>query len=257
MKSFIKAVALAVMLILGGQAFAQTHGAMFLGASIPMDDFGEFDGFDDFALTTVNEEDAGAAVGFNAGIKWYFDMGIGGLGVMLSVDGFYNGPNSDLKAAYRDMESQSGGQLLGESFTYNATPRYINVPAMLGLNYTLRLNPQLAIYAEAGLGGNLRFITDMESLYKGQLLGVETSIKDTQSYDKAFSFAYQAGFGIEVAKNLVIGCSIYDLGEAEVKGEQVVKTTTLNDNVSNTATNYNTFGTIHPIMVVGRIGFAF
>lgn len=135
--------------------------------------------------------------------------------------------------------------------------KYINVPAMLGLNYLYNINPQLGIYAEAGVGGNMRFITEMESVGTLNTFGIESSVKTTQKYDNAFSFAFQAGLGFEIAKNLRIGCSIYNLGKGDVKGEETVKTTTLNDNISNTNTAYRTFGSIQPIMVLGRVGFSF
>jgi opacity protein-like surface antigen len=239
------------MMVLGGQAMAQTRGAMFLGASFPMSDFADFDGFDDFALTSyeLDDDDAGAGIGFNAGFKWYFNVGVPGLGVMLSVDGLYNGPCQDLKNWYRTSE----GSFNGGSLNYTAKPQYINVPAMLGLNYIYRFNPNLGVYVEAGAGGNLRFITKMETVNK--LAAIQTT--RIQEYDKAFSFAYQAGIGIEVAKNLIIGCSFYDLGKASVAGEETVKVRNLEENVSNAETHFNEFGTVHPIMVLGRIGFCF
>ena len=255
MKKLVRLFALVAMMVIGGQAMAQTNGAMYLGASIPMKDFARYDGVNEFALKTVDATQAGAAVGFNAGLKWYFNVGVKGLGVMLSLDGFYNGPNSDLKADYRN--GQWGGENVSGSFSYNATPKYINVPAMLGLNYLYSINPQLGIYAEAGVGGNMRFITQMESVGTWKVSGIESSVKTTQKYDNAFSFAFQAGLGFEIAKNLRIGCSIYNLGKADVKGEETVKTTTLNNNVTNTETTYRTFGSIQPIMVLGRVGFSF
>ena len=257
MNRLLKVFAMAAMLVLGGQAMAQSRGAMFLSASFPMNDFAKFDGLNEFALTTFDENYAGASIGFNAGIKWNFNIGVKGLGVMLSLDGFYNGPCNDLKNAYRNRESSSDGQIVDGSFKYNATPKYINVPAMLGLNYSFHFNPNLGFYVEAGAGGNLRFITDMESVNRFTLAGIETQIKETNSYDKAFSFAYQAGIGFEVAKKLVIGCSFYDLGSAAVNAEKTVKTKTLNDNTTKTDETYPTYGTIHPIMILGRIGFSF
>ena len=258
--------AVAIMLVICGQAMAQTRGAMFLGASFPMKDFAEFNGFDEFALGNVlpvsidvNDCDAGAAIGFNAGLKWYFNVGVKGLGVMLSVDGFYNGPNAELKGAYREEESSYNGQLIESSFNYKAKPQYINVPAMLGLNYMYRINPNLAVYVEAGAGGNMRFITNMEGVEKAAIGGIKTQRTTIQEYDKAFSFAYQAGLGIEVAKNLVIGCSFYDLGAAAVAGDQTIKTKTTSGDSSttNTDNSYREMGTVHPIMVLGRIGFSF
>jgi opacity protein-like surface antigen len=251
MNKLLKVFAVTLMMVLGGQAMAQTRGAMFLGASFPMSDFADFDGFDDFALTSyeLDDDDAGAGIGFNAGLKWYFNVGVPGLGVMLSVDGLYNGPCQDLKNWYRTSE----GSFNGGSLNYTAKPQYINIPAMLGLNYIYRINPNLGVYVEAGAGGNLRFITKMESVNKMDVIQT-TRI---QEYDKAFSFAYQAGIGIEVAKNLIIGCSFYDLGKASVAGEETVKVRNLEENVSNAETHFNEFGTVHPIMVLGRIGFCF
>ena len=255
MNKLLKVFAMALMLMLGGQAMAQTRGAMFLSATFPMKDFGEFDEFYNFALTNKNETDAGAGMGFNAGLKWYFNVGVKGLGAMLSVDGFYNGPTKELKNAYRDQEGEIGGNFVNGSFNYTTTPKYINIPAMVGLNYIIRFNPNLGIYFEAGAGGNLRLITDMESVTKGTLFGVETQITENQDYEKAFSFAYQAGIGFEVAKNLIIGCSFYDLGSADVNSVHTIKTKPLNEN--GPEIGYPTYGTVHPIMVLGRIGFCF
>ena len=262
MKRLVKVVAMAAMMIMGSQAMAQTRSAMFLGATFPIQNYGEFDGsFYDFALTSndVTDDFAGAGIGFNAGLKWYFNVGAPGLGVMLSVDGIYNGPNSELKTAYRERETSFDGQILDGSFNYNATPKFIHVPAMLGLNYIYHLNPNLGIYIEAGAGGNMRFITDMESISKTNVLGIDYHTISAQSYDMAFSFAYQAGMGFEVSKRLVIGCSFYDLGAAEVKGEEnIINKTIIGDNTTtNKESHYNTFGTVHPYIIMARIGFSF
>lgn len=261
MNKLVKVFAMAVMLVIGGQAMAQTRGAMFLGASFPMSDFAEFDGFNEFPLTAtdLDADDAGAGIGFNAGLKWYFNVGVKGLGVLLSVDGFYNGPNSDLKTLYRKGEAFQIYDYDNEydSFTYKSTPQYINVPAMLGMNYIYHFNPNLAVYVEAGAGGNLRLITDMENVYQTHVSSVHGTYKAITSYDKAFSFAYQAGVGIEVAKNLVIGCSFYDLGAAQVKGERTLKQTDGTPPFMENKTEYQEYGTVHPIMILGRIGFCF
>jgi hypothetical protein len=252
MKKLVKVFALAVMMVMCGQAMAQTRGAMFLGASFPLEDYADFDEFDDFALVSnyLDDDDAGAGIGFNAGLKWYFNVGVKGLDVMLSLDGFFNGPNADLKTAYRNNEGSIGGQIIGAGFEYKSTPKYINVPAMLGLNYMYHLNPNFGIFVEAGAGGNLRFITDMEYVTKTHVWIFDTNTKVTNNYDKAFTFAYQVGLGVEVAKNLVIGCSFYDLGKAQVIGERVVR----GDSNSPYAENW---GTMHPMMILGRVGFSF
>ena len=256
MKKLVKLFALVAVMLVCGQSMAQTRGAMLLGASFPMGDFAKFDGMDDFALVSHDEVEGGAGIGFNLGFKWYFNVGVKGLGVMLSADGMYNGPCADLKTYYRNTEANVGNSLLGGSFKYTATPKYINIPVMVGLNYIYHFNPNFGLFVEAGAGGNLRLITEMSTLAKQEVLQVETKTAITNHYDAAFSFAWQAGLGFEVAKNLVIGCSFYDLGKGTVKMTETKKITTGNGNPVVT-TDYKTLGTVHPVMILARIGFSF
>lgn len=256
MKKLVKLFALAAVMLVCGQSMAQTRGAMLLGASFPMGDFAKFDGMDDFALVSYDENEGGAGIGFNLGFKWYFNVGVKGLGVMLSADGMYNGPCADLKTYYRNTEANVGNSLLGGSFKYTATPKYINIPVMVGLNYIYHFNPNFGLFVEAGAGGNLRLITEMSTLAKQEVLQVETKTAITNHYDAAFSFAWQAGLGFEVAKNLVIGCSFYDLGKGTVKMTETKKVTVGNGNPLIT-TDYKTLGTVHPVMILARIGFSF
>ena len=246
MNKLFKVFAMAVMLIMGGQAMAQTHGTMFLGASFPMGDFEKVNGLSSTALWgDENQTFGGAAIGFNAGLKWDFGTGIPGIAVILSVDGFYNGPSADMKECYKEVVNIAD-YLNGD--VDQTTPKYINVPAMLGLRYTFNLTPQLAIYAEGAAGGNARFITDYTLKYT-DLLNVKHT--DTESFSTAYTFAYQAGLGIEVSRNLVIGCSFYNLGGATVKGEGTIK-----PSLSNGTYDIER-GTLKPVMVLGRIGFRF
>ena len=257
MRKIVKMFAMAVLMMMCGQTMAQTRGVFSLGPTFPMKDFAAFDGnVDKFALTGYDENDAGAGIGFNAGLKWYFNVGVEGLNVLLSIDGFYSGPNADLKNAYRNKETEIGNSILNGSFKYNSTPKIINVPAMLGVNYIYHFNPNLGIFVEAGAGGNLRFITNLETVSKVTVASVETKQVITNDYEKAFSFAYQAGLGIEVAKNLVIGCSFYDLGKASVNMTERKKTV-VNNGTPDNYTDHKELGIVHPVMVLGRIGFSF
>ena len=246
MNKLLKVFAMTLMLVLGGQAMAQTHGTMFLGASFPMGDFCKVNNLSSTALWGNDQQTfGGAGIGFNAGLKWDFGIGIPGLAVVLSVDGLYNGPSADIKQCYKDRVNLT--DYLNNEVD-QTTPKYINVPAMLGMRYTFYLTPQLAIYAEGAAGGNARFITDYTMKYT-DLLSVKHT--DTERYSTAFTFAYQAGLGIEVSKNLVIGCSFYDLGGAVVKGEGTYKPST-------TSGKYDiNRGTLKPVMLLGRIGFRF
>ena len=153
----------------------------------------------------------------------------------------YNGLNADAKSYYKERQE------FLDTFGTDATvtrPVYINLPVMLGLNYIYHINPSFGVYAEAGLGGNARFITSYNESYR--LLGEKRSA--TVKYGTPFSFAWQVGAGIEVARNLVIGCSFYDLGRADVKAEKT------GDIISTPMPNESS---IHPMMVLARIGFSF
>lgn len=240
MKKIVKLFAVAAMLLMGGQAMAQARAVMFLSAAFPTSDYAEFDD-DGFALAS-DDDDAAASLGFNAGIKWYFNMGVPGLGVMLSVDGFYNGLNDGAKDFYKNR--QTALDVLGNNVTMT-TPKYFNVPVMLGLNYMYHFNSNLGMYIEAGAGGNARFITNYAESYK-DLLGEKHSA--TVNYETALGFAYQVGAGFEVSKNLVIGCSFYNLGKAEVKAEKT-------GDIFTTPVPNGSF--IKPTMVMVRIGFNF
>ena len=232
-------IVLVLMLFVGGQMMGQTNGALYLGASFPMKDYAEYD--DGFALIS-DEDDAAASLGFNAGIKWYFNMGVPGLGVLLSIDGFYNGLNDGAKNFYKNRENAL--DLLGNNVTMS-TPKYFNVPVMLGLNYNYRINSNLGLFIEAGAGGNARFITSYSESYKDVLGEKHTG---NVNYETALSFAFQVGAGLEVAKNLVIGCSFYNLGKAPVKAEKTgnIITTPMPNGSS-----------IRPMMILARIGFSF
>ena len=246
MNKLFKVFAMAVLLIIGGQAMAQTHGTMFFGASFPMGDYAKVNDLSSTALWGNEQQTyGGAGIGFNAGLKWDFGVGIPGIAVILSVDGFYNGPSADMKECYKEVVNIAD-DLNGD--VDQTTPKYINVPAMLGLRYTFNLTPQLAIYAEGAAGGNARFITDYTLKYT-DLLNVKHT--DTESFSTAYTFAYQAGLGIEVSRNLVIGCNFYNLGGATVKGEGTIK-----PSLSNGTYDIER-GTLKPVMVLGRIGFRF
>ena len=270
MNRLFKIFALTALMFFGGQAMAQkTFGTMFLGASFPMGDYGKYEDMNSFALTAEKATNTGASVGFNLGLKWYFNVGVKGLNVLLSADGFYNGANEDLKTAYRKGEHITAGtsawedflnNFIEEDFSYKTTPKYINVPIMVGMNYIYHFNPSFGIYVEAGAGGNFSITTGMESIDKweasflGQTWNGQVTTK--QVYDKPFCFAYQASLGIEVGKNFIVGCSFYDLGNAKAKGDQTVVTVN-GDDKPETTTAFKEYGNIHPMMILARIGFKF
>ena len=244
MKRVIRIFTLSALMIMCGQVMAQTHGYMNLGATFPMGNFGK--GLSaEWALTNETNVNGGASMGFNAGIKWDFGVGVRGLNVMFSVDGFYNGLNNDLKEYFDKASVDIKNDPLVKDYVLTR-PRYINLPVMVGMNFIVYTTPSLGIFFEAAAGGNCRWITNYEETirYVGDVI-TET----TYDYKPAFSFAYQVGAGIEVAKNFTIGASFYDLGASKILAERtrpIVGTDVFN----------NVKG-VRPQMLLARIGFRF
>lgn len=246
MKKFARMFVLSLLMVLGGQTIAQNSGSIFFGASFPMGSFGKGD-YSQWAL--INESDqfhsAGASIGANIGLKWNFGVGVKGLSVMLSVDGFYNGLNNELKEYFDQKNIDLKNDPLISKFSIDR-PRYFNVPLMVGINYVLRLSPAFGIYFEGGAGANVRFIT---SYYEAiRYIAADATAVTNYAYKTAFSFAYQAGLGFEISKNFMIGASFYDLGTSKIVAERTQS--------GHTDIFRNESG-VTPRMVLVRIGFKF
>jgi len=255
MNKFKSLIVLSLMLFVGGQVMGQTHGTMFLGVSIPAGDFAKGNELASTALWGNEDQTyGGAAIGFNAGVKWDFGVGVKGLAVLLTVDGFFNGPSAAMQSCYQEKKEDLEDGFENVELTI---PKYINVPLMLGLRYSIYLNPQFGIYAEGGAGANVRFITDYTEHYVFNEQGADIQVnhRNTWTYSADFAFAWQVGLGIEVSNKFVIGCSFYDLGPASVKGEVTYKSGSSGNFISDISSFQN--GQLHPMMILGRIGFRF
>lgn len=250
-------IVLSLMLFVGGQMMGQTHGTMFLGVSIPMGDFAKGNDLTSTALWGDGAQTyGGSAIGFNAGLKWDFGVGVKGLAVLLTVDGLFNGPSTAMQSSYQEKKDYLD---IDNEDIELTIPKYINVPFMLGLRYIIYLNPQFGIYAEGAAGANARFITYSAERYafNDQIAGIQVKHRNTWTYNTDITFAWQVGLGIEISKNFVIGCSYYDLGSASVKGEAIYKTGSSSSDISTTNTIRFENGQLHPMMILGRIGFRF
>lgn len=208
-----------IMLFACGSAKAQTQTYLNLGLSVPTGKFAEGDE-DGFALLTESKE-GGAGVGANLGLKWKFPTKAKGLGILLSVDGIYNGLNNDIKDLFEELVDEYEDE--GADVTLRK-PNYINVPVMLGLNYCYEASDNIGIYGEAGIGLDARFITNFRleleesgnDPYYGRYSYEETLKFE---YDPAVSFAFQLGAGILINNRFTIGVNLYNLGSAKVKGK--------------------------------------
>lgn len=217
------AILAAILLLACGYATAQTQTYLNLGLSLPTGKFAEGDE-DGFALMDESRE-GGAGVGATLGFKFKFPTKAKGLGVLLSVDGIYNGLNSDVKEAFEDLRDELEDEVQDVTLR---KPNYINVPVLLGLNYCYEANDNLGIYGEAGIGLDARFITkfrlELEDSGNDPYYG-RYSEKETikYKYDPAFAFAFQLGAGVLINNKFTIGLNFYNLGSAKVKGKATDK----------------------------------
>lgn len=251
MNKIVKMMILAVLFFAGSQMFAQTDFYLNLGGSIPVGDFAEGDEHG-FGLVTKSTK-GGAGIGFTAGMKLKFNTGVKGLGVILTLDGIYNGHNSDVKEYFEDIEEE---WLEDDDWDVTMkTPKYLNVPLMVGVNYTYNFNEKIGIYGEAGLGANFRYITKYELKEEEDYYGDTYEYSEVIKYDPAFTFAYQLGAGIEIINRITVGVSFYGLGNGKVKGksewEEVYDYESYSD-----SERFN-LKSVAPNMVMLRIGFKF
>ncbi len=217
-------VAVAAFLLSFGAAYAQV--SFSVGGTVPLSDFANKDLASNGLVNTVNGTTGGANIGAMAGFKYQAKLPIHGLSIMGTVDVMWNDISKKVIEDY----------LGGEDITY---PDFFNVPVMAGLNYTLPIVGEVAVYAEAGVGCNIRHITKTKSA------ALNTEI----SYDPAFTLAYQAGAGIKINK-LLLSATYYVLGAAPIEGELL--TSFFGEYSADM-----TFGEVNPNLLAIRVGFVF
>jgi opacity protein-like surface antigen len=246
MKKLSTLIIAAILMFAGSQLFAQTNIYLNLGGAIPNGDFAEGEisksGID-WGLFD-DDKDGGAGLGFNVGLKFNIATGINGLRAMITLDGIYNGLNSELREYFSDLIDDVEDDYKEFELT---TQKYLNIPAMAGVNYTYNFNNKFGLFAEAGLGPNLRIITKYERYEESTSRKTTTTIE----YDPKISLAYQVGAGIELSKRITIGIDYYNLGSAKVKYEYTRKVKP----DGSTDHNNDTFKRITPTMVMLRVGF--
>ena len=245
MKKIVSLFVLSALLFAGLQLTAQTQVYLNLSGAIPTGDFADGDENDWGLLTEDNE--GGAGFGFNAGLKIKIATGVNGLWGMVTLDGIFNGLNSDLRDAFEDAVDEGESNYKDFSLT---TPKYLNLPVMGGVNYTYNFNPKFGVFAEAGLGADLHVITKMETY-------TETSSRKTTrtiEYDPKVSLAYQLGAGIELSKRITIGINYYNLGTEKIKGKATSKVKYTNGGTDSDSHKFS-LKRITPTMVMLRVGF--
>lgn len=255
----------AMMTILGGAAMAQTSFTLKLGGGFPMGDFADAkvsssNGVERWGLLTKDEE-GGAGVGFNLGAEWCIPVSsINGLGIVVSIDAFYNGLNEDLNDFFEDMRDDMDDDYDEYSLI---TPSYLNFPVMVGAKYQLDVTPGIGLYGAAALGANLRIVTPFKLEYEysesSGSYSYSTERSTTLSAKAAVSFGFRLAAGVTFADKYSVELGYYNLGAGKVKieGEYEYDTNSNGTRTSGSDTEKETLKSITPELFTLRLGIKF
>ena len=219
---------IAVLMLASISAFAQAQFSVYAGGAFPMGNFkaGELkDKYPEkWALVNEKGNQGYAGIGFNIGADVLIPISaVDGLGITIGADYFYNGYNSELKDFISDFEDQLDKE--DDSYTLKK-PRIMNIPVMGGVRYLYDVNDGFGLFAEAGVGLNLRMITKykLEEEYEN-IYGYTIEKEYEQKYDSSIDFSFKIGAGIMLADHLSIGLDYYSLGSSKVKAKWTNKYT--------------------------------
>ena len=159
----------------------------------------------------------------------------------------------------------------GTYVAYSTSGRYINIPLMVGLNHTFRINDDVSFWAEAAIGLNHRRIWDRTinigtSMDDGKYLAKDEEFEFyhyytyKETYDNALPVAFQIGSGIKW-QAYSLGLYYYNLGWASMKGSYSIQS--VESNRDNYSTHYETIVSnqrfnhevLKTSMFVIRVGF--
>ena len=258
-----KVIALAAIILGGATAASAQNGVTVrIGGSFPVGTFSQGTEAKELALSTPEATFGGAGIGFNAGLKYQLEV-VKNLGIFATADFFYNGLNNDTKDQINIGDDIKDAIPVEGIEASSTIPSYMNVPIMLGLNYSFLNIRNIALWAEAGAGVNLGKITKMATEINAEvpLIG-NINGSTTTTYDMSTTFAWQAGVGVCLGRNLSLGVHYYNLGSSVVNSETVVDTNveklgSINiDNILGENGKFTT-GKLNPSMIVARLGYTF
>ncbi len=162
---------------------------------------------------------------FNFGMKLKYNLpNYEGWGIIATLDYFAIANATDV--------------IGNETYIAYSTPRrYINIPLMVGVSRTFRINDKLSLWAEAAIGLNHRRVWNRtinigtridDGKYQAKWTpadeeaGLNLCYTYKETYDNALPVAFQIGSGIKW-KRLSLGLHYYNLGWAPVKGRYSVQ----------------------------------
>ena len=250
----ITRLALLIIAILGMNcAKAQTDFSIHAGLASPLGSFADSRASKGQMAWNTKTDRAGAGLGFDAGMKFRFKIPfVKGLGVIVTADLFYNGPNSDVKDWKEDLLDEALEESSEISDAEITIPKYINIPIMVGVNYEQNIAKDIKLWGEGALGANIGMITDFN---QWALYYDEEEYIMNYSFNSNTSLAYQIGAGVMFAKKFSLGIHYYAFGSKKVKGEMNAESIT--GSGVHTDSERFTLKSINPSLFVIRAGYHF
>ena len=244
-----------------GMVQAQPQFTLKLGGGFPQDRFAKVttSGLTLDRWGLIKEDTyGGAGLGFNGGVSVRLPIPqLSGLGVVFSIDGFYNGLNRDANAIFQFTTDTL--DFWDAQYSLDK-PKYLNFPVMVGLNYTVELEHEVDIYLEAGLGANVRYIAPFNMNYEIMEGNVsQESVISSRKYKIATTLGYRMNVGVTICKHYSLELGYYVLGEGLVESESLYTETVLGTQVTlpQLEPAKETFKTINPTILTLRLGYTF
>jgi opacity protein-like surface antigen len=188
-------VVLTFAVFMSSNTFSQGGFSIHAGTAIPISDFGDDD--------LNNEEGGGAAIGFNFGAKYQYQLNESGLGLYLGANLNYNGLKKSLKDDMQELYDDMAGVDVDINFT-----KYLNIPVTAGLYYAYKANESVSLFGELGLGVDFLNMTDM----KLEASGGEIKFK----HKTKSQLAYEFGGGLMIQDKYIIELQYCGLGKHNV-----------------------------------------
>ncbi len=196
-----KGLCLAIAFTVAGfVAQAQLTNSFYLNGAFPIGEFGKKTEGASNIFGLLFKENIGhnavAGLGFGYRASYRFDVGVGNVDGFLSGDIFWNRIDGDI----RDNIIENNGK----------PTQYINIPLLLGVQYSYAVNETLRPFAEFGIGYDVMFV--------GKEGWKSAPDEDyTLKYKVGGAIAFQAGAGCYFGEHVSAGVNFYGLGKHAIK----------------------------------------
>lgn len=248
---------IALFAILGGsKSNAQTDFSIHLGFVSPQGTYSDSYAQQEIVAWWTDTERAGAGFGVNFGAKFSYGISSAkGLGVIATADVLFNSANKDVKSWLQDWEKELLEQEGIEDISITS-PKYINIPIMIGLNYEYQLGSSgIKLFGEVEGGLNLGIITDFKGIAKVNDVDDQGEENLYYKYEPNTSFAFQIGAGIMFSEKYSLGIHYYNLGSQKIKGE-IIEEEIYDGDIDVDKENFSG-ATINPSMLTIKLGYHF